>query len=80
MSELKSTRISGSIQELEAEECVKLLVFDSLKHSNRIYHIFIASVYAVVVRLSVRPKQVSVPSKRLNVGSHKYRHTIAQRL
>ena len=30
------------------------------------------------VRLSVRPSQVGVLLKRLNVGSHKQHHTIAQ--
>ena len=32
------------------------------------------------VRLSVRPSQVGVLLKRLNVGSHKQHHTIAQGL
>ena len=34
----------------------------------------------VSVRLSVRPSQVGVLLKRLNVGSHKQHHTIAQGL
>jgi len=34
----------------------------------------------VSVCLSVRPSQVSVLLKRLNVGSHKQHHTIAQEL
>ena len=34
----------------------------------------------VSVRLSVRPSQVGVLLKLLNVGSHKQHHTIAQRL
>ena len=35
---------------------------------------------ALYVRLSVRPSQVGVLLKRLNVGSHKQHHTIAQGL
>jgi len=34
----------------------------------------------VSVRLSVRPSQVGVLLKRINVGSHKQHHTIPQRL
>ena len=34
----------------------------------------------VSVRLSVRPSQVGVLLKRLNVGSHEQHHTIVQRL
>ena len=54
-------------------------------------HIFTARCYAsavlamalcpsISVRLSVRPSQVGVLLKRLNVGSHRQHHTIPQRL
>jgi len=45
--------------------------------------VFTARCYASAVlamRLSVRPSQVGVLLKQLNVGSHKQHHTIAQGL
>ena len=40
----------------------------------------LAMALCLSVRPSVRPSQVGVLLKRLNVGSHKQHHTIAQRL
>jgi len=37
-----------------------------------------SAVYAVIVCLSVCPSQVGVLQRRLDLGSHKQRHTIAR--
>ena len=41
---------------------------------------YASAVYAMVVCLSVRPSQVGVLLKRLNIGKRKQRRTIAQGL
>jgi len=40
----------------------------------------VGAVYAVIMRLSVSLSQVGVLQRRINPGSHKKRHTIAQGL
>jgi len=69
-----------ALEDIEQLYCCKLLGVIFQSNYREMLSLGGSSFGPVSVRLSVRLSQVGVLLKRLNVGSHKQHHTIAQGL